>query len=372
MEEYQIDPVRNKKELKEFIMLPWKIYKHDPFWVSPLIIDQKEMFSKEKHPFHKHSEVEPFICRKDGEPVGRVVAILNRNHNNFHNERTAFFGFYESYNDPEACGFLINHVKNWAKERGMERIRGPMNFSTNEECGLLIEGFNLSPVIMMTYNPKYYIDLFESNGLKKIKELFAWRIDKSLKFPDKWTRIVETLSHKEKIKIRSINMKDFKNELERINIIYNDAWSNNWGFVPMTDEEFNYLAKKLKQIVDPRLVFIAEVEDEPAGFSLALPDVNVALKKINGRLLPFGILKLMRELKKVKKIRVITLGVRQKFRFLGIDSVFYYKTITDGIKIGYEEAEMSWVLEDNVVMNRLLEKLGGQIYKKYAIYEKEI
>ncbi len=372
---YEIRKVYGKKELKKFIKMAWGIYRNIPQWVPPLILDQLELLSKDKHPFHKHADVEYFIAYKDGEPVGRIAGIVNHIHNKLYNEKTGFFGFFESTNDQNVANLLFDSVKEFLREKGMERMRGPMNFSTNEECGLLIEGFEHSPVIMMTYNPKYYIELYENYGLKKIKELYAWHITKEEVSPEKMRlmeRIIRELNSDERVKLRMVNMKDFWNEVERIKMIYNDAWSDNWGFVPFTDEEFYHLAKNLKQVVDPRLVFIVEFKGEPIGFSLALPDINKALKKINGRLLPFGIFKLLIEAKKIKSMRVITMGVRKGYRLRGIDAYFYYYTIKKGIEYGYNEAEMSWILDDNIPMNRLLEHLGSKIYKKYGIYEKNI
>lgn len=372
---YEVRKVSNKKDLKKFIKLAWRIYKDIPQWVPPLIVGQMELLSREKHPFHKHADVEYFIVYKDENPVGRIAGIVNHIHNNLYNEKTGFFGFFESINDQNVANLLFESAEKFLKEKGMERMRGPMNFSTNEECGLLIEGFEYSPVIMMTYNPQYYIDLYENYGLKKIKELYAWHITKEEVSEEKiklMERIIRGLNSDKRVRLRSVNMKDFWNEVERIKTIYNDAWSDNWGFVPFTDEEFYHLAKNLKQVVDPRLVFIVEFEGEPIGFSLALPDINKALKKINGRLLPIGIFRLLIEAKKIKNLRIITMGVRKGYRLRGLDAYFYYYTIKKGVEYGYNEAEMSWILNDNVPMNRLLEHLGSKIYKRYGIYEKGI
>ncbi|MGQ9618469.1 MAG: N-acetyltransferase [Candidatus Aminicenantia bacterium] len=372
---YEVKNVRSKKELKKFIKMAWNIYRHNPQWVPPLIIDQLELLSKNKHPFHKHADVEYFMVYSNDEPVGRISALVNHIHNKIYNERTGFFGFFESIDDKEVANLLFESAERYLKEKGMERMRGPMNFSTNEDCGLLIDGFEFSPVVMMPYNPKYYENLFKNYGLKKIKELYAWQIKKEVVSPEKMRlmeRIIRELSSDKRLRLRTVNMKEFPKEVERIKVIYNDAWSENWGFVPFTDEEFYHLAKKLKQVVDPRLVFIAEFEGEPIGFSLALPDINIALKKINGRLLPLGILKLISESKKIKNLRVITMGVRKGYRLRGIDAYFYYNTIKKGIEYGYNEAEMSWILDDNISMNRLLEHLGARIYKRYGIFEKSI
>jgi len=368
----KIVPVRSRRERMKFIKLPWKIYKGDKFWVPPLISDQKKLLDQKKNPFYKHSEVELFLAMSDGEPVGRIAAIVNHNHNRFHNEKVGFFGFFECIDNYEVAEELLNSAKEWLRQKGMEIMRGPANPSSNDTWGLLLEGFDSSPVIMMTYNPPYYLEFMERYGLRKSKDLYAYFMDKNVTMPEKFHQIAEQVARRENIRIRNLNLKDFKAEVERIKYIYNNAWARNWGFVPMTDEEFDHLAKDLKPIVDPDLVFIAEVNGEPAGFSLTLPDYNQALRRINGRLFPFGLVKLLWYSKKIDMVRVLTLGVIHKYQKLGIASVFYLKTYEKGIEKGYYKGEFSWILEDNVLMNRALKRMGAKIYKKYRIYEMEI
>jgi len=368
----KIKKVQTKKELLDFIKFPWKIYKDDPNWVPPLISERKEFFDPGKNPFFKHSNVEFFLAKRNSEIVGRVCGIVNHNHIEFHNEKAGFFGFFECMNDFEVAELLLDTVRDWLKSEGMEIMRGPANFSTNEEVAFLLEGFDSPPVFMMSYNPKYYLELMEKYGMKKAKDLYAWYLDKDIKILERVARIAGKIEKKEKLKVRTINLKDFKNEVKRIKKIYNSAWSRNWGFVPMTDEEFDHLRKKLKPIVDPQMVFIAEIFGEPVGFCLALPNVNPVLKKLNGRLFPVGILKLL-WYTKIKNIvngaRIITLGVVDTHRKKGIETLFYLRAIKDGIKRGYNWGELSWVLEDNVLMNKALETLGAKLYKKYRIYE---
>jgi hypothetical protein len=371
--EIDIKPVKGKKELTEFIKLPWKIYKGDPYWVPPLISDMKKILNTKKNPFFQHSEAELFLARKDGEVVGRIAAILNNNHNKFHNEKTGFFGFFESINDTEVSKQLLQTAQSWVKQKGMTVLRGPMNFSTNDTCGFVCEGFDSSPVIMMPYNPKFYLDLVEDFGFKRVKELFAYYFDRDMPMPERFTRIAQKTHQDKSIHFRTINLKDIWNEVELIKTIYNEAWGRNWGFVPMTDAEIKHTAKELKPIADSDIIYFAEVNGEIAGFSLALPDYNQILKDINGRLFPFGLFKLLINKKKINRIRVITLGVRQKFQNKrGLAPTFYYETYTRGKKKGYSLAEFSWILEDNVLMNRALEALGAKLYKKYVIYEKSI
>jgi GNAT superfamily N-acetyltransferase len=370
-----VKPVETKRDLMEFIKSPWQIYRNDPHWVPPLIIERKEFLDKNKNPFFKHAEVVFFLAKRNGQTVGRIAGIVNRNHIKFHQENAGFFGFFECVKDYEVAKALLDSVREWLKSKGMGIMRGPANFSSNDEWGLLVEGFDSPPVIMMSYNPSYYLDFMESYDMVKAKDLYAYFIDKSLPPPERVMRMAESIKKRENVKIRNINMKKFKDEVERIKQIYNSAWSKNWGFIPMTDEEFDHMAKSLRQIVDPHMVFIAEADGKPAGFSLALPDFNQVLRKLNGRLFPFGILKLLWHTKVINKIdgvRIITMGVIPEFQKRGIDTVFYVETYNVGVKRGYTWAEMSWVLEDNVMMNRVLELLGARLYKKYRIFEIKI
>jgi GNAT superfamily N-acetyltransferase len=319
--------------------------------------------------------VEFFLAKKNGRTVGRIAGIVNYNHIEFYQEKAGFFGFFECIKDYDVAKALLDTVREWLQAKGMEIMRGPANFSSNEEWGFLLEGFDSPPVIMMSYNPPYYLEFMERYGLVKAKDLYAYFIDESLPTPERVVKIAENIKRKVGIKIRKVNLKDFGNEVQRIKDIYNSAWSKNWGFIPMTDEEFDHLAKSMKQIIDPHRVFIAEVENKPAGFSLALPDFNQVLVRLNGRLFPFGILKLLWHTKiknKIDGVRIITMGVVPEFQKRGIDTVFYVETYNVGVKRGYKWAEMSWVLEDNIMMNRVLKLLGARLYKKYRIYEIKI
>ncbi len=366
-----VSKVESKADLMRFIKLPWKIYQDDANWVPPLIMDMKNLLNRQKNPFFEHSEAEYFLAHRDGEVVGRIAAIVNHNHNRFHNEQTGFFGFFESVDNAEVASTLFGAAEEWLRAKGMQALRGPMNFSTNDTCGLLCEGFDASPVIMMTYNPKYYLELVESCGFTRIKELYAYHFEHTMPMPERFVRLAQRTLADESIVFRTIDMKHFQREVGLVMEIYNDAWAANWGFVPMTEKEFEHLAKELKPVVDPDLVYIAEVNGEPAGFSLTLPDYNQILKDVNGRLFPFGIFKLLLNRKKITRVRVITLGVKKKFQHKrGLAPAFYYETYRRGIDKGYTLGEFSWILEDNVLMNRALQAMGAILYKKYAIYEK--
>ncbi|MGH7495263.1 MAG: hypothetical protein ACREOO_23070 [bacterium] len=375
MSKVEIIPVTGGGQLREFIRLPWKIYPalRDQYWVPPLIIDQKKLLNKKKHPFFLHSTADFFLARRNGENVGRIAAILNNNHNKFHNEKTAFFGFFECVNDPEVAHTLLETAADWARAQGMNVLRGPTSYSTNETCGLLVEGFDSSPAILMAYNPRYYVDLIEGEGFKKAMDLYAWWMTEDGGLNPKIVRVGEKVLQEQGMVLRNIDLKNFWEEVELIKHIYNDAWSNNWGFVPMTDEEFHFLAKDLKPVVDSRLVMIVEKNGEPVGFSLTLPDLNRALKKINGRLLPIGIFKVMYYARKIHVARVLTLGVVRKLQTVsGIGAALYMETFRRPTAAGFGSGEFSWTLENNDLINRGMRLLGAEIYKRYRIYDRPL
>jgi GNAT superfamily N-acetyltransferase len=371
-----IRKVENEPDRMKFIKFPWEIYKDDPNWVPPLIFDVRKNLDPKKNPFFKHAEVNLFLAEKDGKLAGRIAAIKNDNHNKFHKDKAAFFGFFDTIDDEEVSDLLLETACQWAKDRGFDEILGPVNPSTNDECGLLVDGFDSSPVFLMTYNPKYYIKLIEGFGFEKAKDLYAYDIPKEVindeKVMNKLNRMADLIKQRYNVTTSFINMKDLKNEVRKIEEIYNSAWETNWGFIPLTTEEFDYMADSLKMVVDPDLVMFAEVDGKPAGFTLSLPDFNQVLKKMNGRLLPFGFLKILTGKKKINNLRVIIMGVKPEYQKKGIDSVFYLETIKNGNKNGYRGAEISWVLEDNMPMRMTAEKLGAKIYKTYRIYRKSL
>ncbi|MDZ7272294.1 MAG: hypothetical protein ONB17_11820 [candidate division KSB1 bacterium] len=364
-----VRPVASRRDLDRFVKLPWSIYRGNPYWVPPLIVDVRKLLDRKKNPFFQHSEAEYFLAERDGLVVGRIAAIVNDNHNKFHNEKTGFFGFFECINDQEVANALFDAAASWLRNKGMEIMRGPMNPSTNDTIGLLLDAYDKPPVIMMTYNPPYYVDLVNGYGMTKVMDVYAYWMDASQPLPEKLIRVTEKVRTKEGLQFRSINMKDFWGEVDRIHQIYNKAWSYNWGFVPMTTEEFHHLAKDLKSVVDPDLAFIAEMNGQPVGFCLTLPDFNQALHKINGRLLPFGIFKLLYYARKINQARVITMGVIREYQKRGIDGLFYLETYRRAVAKGYKGGEFSWVLENNVMMRRTAEMMGGKIYKTYRIYD---
>lgn len=366
----EVLPADNKKTFKEFLRLPFKLYAKNPLWVPPLLRDIKEQFSAQ-NPFFKHAEVAPFIAKLNGDTVGRIAAIYNEAHINFYGEKAGFFGFFDCLDENAVAQALLEKVKVWLGEKGMSLLRGPMNFSSNEEWGLLIEGFDKPPMIMMPYNFPYYQKLFERCGFMKAKDLFAYIIDAPEILSEKVFRVAR-VAEKHGINVRSINTKSFEKEMSVFKSIYNSAWEKNWGFVPMTDEEIEYMAKKLKPIIIPELVLIAECKGEAAGFIMLLPDFNYVLKGLNGRLFPFGMFKALWYSRKIKNLRLLLLGIKEGYRRRGVDALLFIEGLKGIRKHGYRRIEFSWVLEDNYPVQRIIEMFDGRLYKKYRVYETKI
>ncbi len=365
-----IKPVETRRELKNFIRLSWVINARDPNWVPPLMMDRLKVLDKKKNPFYKHAEAQLFLAYKNGELVGRIAAITNQNHNDFHKDNAGFFGFLEAIEDEEVFKALLDKAKTWLKDKGKNFMMGPMNPSTNDEIGILVDGYETPPYFMMTHNLPYYKDIMEKLGYQKVKDVLAFCVHKdTLVMSDKLLNVSRAAKQKLGVDIRPVNMKNFSEELEKIRFVYNNAWARNWGFVPMTPEEFDFIASDFKKIIDPDLVLIAEIKGKPVGFSLALPDYNRVFKKIpSGRLFPFGWITFLRESKKIDTVRVITLGVVQELQQAGIGGIFYLETFERGTRKGYVSGEMSWILEDNDLMLRAAKLLGGDPYKTYRIY----
>ena len=373
MSSVQISTVRTSKDLMRFIKFQWKIYKGDKFWVPPLLMDRKKILSKEKNPFFKHAEAEYFLAERDGELVGRIAAIKNDLHNKYHNDKVGFFGFFECINDQSVANALFDAAKNWLKGKGLNAMRGPANPSSNDEYAMLLEGFEDEARILMTYNPKYYLELCDKYGLKKVKDLYAYKLENhKVIAADKIRRVAEIAQKRSRLKITQLDMKNFKSEVEKVKYVYNKAWAPNWGFVPMTDAELDAMAKDLKPLAEPSLVLFGEIDGKLIGFALVLLDYNYIFKQLNGRLFPFGIIKLFTEKKKIKWSRIITLGIIPEYQKRGLDSVFYWEIVNRAHKLGVDLGEASWILEDNDMMNRGANAMNGELYKKYRIYQIEI
>ncbi len=371
----EIVPVESKKQRGQFIDFPHDLYAKDPNYVPELFLGQQDLLTPKKHPFYKHSKAQAFLAFKNGHIVGRILAIWNTNHNAFNKVTEGQFGFFDTINDQEIATKLLETAQEWVKQKGGNKIVGPINLTTNDSCGLLVEGFNLPPMAMMPYNFPYYIDLITNAGFDHKVDLRAYLVTKdkasqrSVLILDK----LETRLQRSGIVLRQINLKDFENEAQKIKQVYNKAWDKNIGFVPMTDDEFRFTAKELKMVVDPKYCIVAEKDNELVGFALGIPNINEILIDIKrGRLFPFGIFKLLFGLKKIKTLRVLMLGVIESHRKLGIEACLYGRIIKNSLPSGIVGAECSWMLEHNYMMNHAIEQINADLYKRYRLYEKAI
>ena len=372
MNSVTVRPVLTKADEKVFIKFQWKPYRGNPYWVPPLLMDRRKLIDRKKNPFYRHAQMELWLAERDGQPVGRIGAIVNENHIKEHNEKVGFFGFFECLDDQEAATALFDTATRWLKERGMEAARGPVSPSVNDEYGLLIEGFDRSPAVLMSYNPPYYRRLIENCGFTKIKDLYAYEIHKDRVFTDKLTRVTEAVKARTGLTIRPLDMKNFKGEVKLIREMYTRGWERNWGEVPMTEEEFDYVASDLKALVDPRVVIIAELKGKPVGFGLTLPDYNIILKdNSKGYLLP-ALFRILLFRKRINFVRIIMLGVLPEYLNTGIGGVLFYETGRRSVAAGYPSGEASWVLEDNVMMNRGAELMNGDLWKRYRLFQKPL
>jgi GNAT superfamily N-acetyltransferase len=359
--------------MKPFIELSWKVNAGDPQWVPPLRMALVPVLDRKKHPFHQHADVAYFLAERGPEVVGRVAACVNHQYNQFHNDLTGFFGFFECTDDAGVAAALLDAAAEWLRARGRDLMRGPMNFSTNDEFsspGVLIDGFDTPPTVMMSHNPRYYAGLMDAAGMEKTKDLVAYWIPDRI--PERLRNAMERLANRAGVTIRSVRMKELKSEVAKVQEVYNAAWSQNWGFVPMTEAEFNHMAKEMKPVVDPDLVLLAEKADgEPIGFLLALPDLNRAFKHLpDGRMFPFGLFKVLWQKRKIDTARLLTLGLKPGYQHLGLGAAMYTRLLQIGVGKGYTGAEGSWILEDNHEMCTALEKLGADQYKRYRVYDR--
>jgi GNAT superfamily N-acetyltransferase len=369
---FTVHPVTTAQELKKFVLFQNALYRDSPFFVPPLVSERLKFFGPD-NPLFTFTDVEYFLARDPrGDIVGRVTAHVNQRHNEFTGERAGFFGFFECTEDPDTAASLMAAVELWHRERGMTVIRGPYNFSTNDECGFLADGYNRAPAIMMPYTQNYYIDFMNALGYVPVKKLLAYEYSYTGHIPEHLTRVSERVRKRTGVTIRPVDMKRFKRDVAIAFGVYNASWEDNWGFVPMTKEEFEFAADDLKSAIDPSLVLLAEKDGVPVAFSLALPDLNIVLKKMNGRLFPFGIFHFLFGRRSIRHVRVMALGVLQEYRRSGIDTLLYHDTFRNGVRRGYRSCEMSWILEDNDLMRRPIERIGGKVTKRYHIFERTL
>ena len=376
MAEIEITKIGSQADRDAFIKLPWKIYAHDPAWVPPLLIERKEFLDREKHPFFEHGKAEFFLARRAGEVVGRIAASDDPKYNAIHGSNVGCFGMFEA-TDREVANALFDTAAEWLRELGRDEIMGPIDYSTNYLCGLLIDGFQHPPTLLTSHNPPFYSRLIEGWGFEKVMDLFAWWFANPANAAARLRRLAGALRKRaEKVTLRPGNLRDLPNEARRIRAIYNEAWEKNWGFVPFSEKEFAYMTKEMKPLLLPDLIWLAEIGGEPVGFILCVPDINVALKKINGRLttfgVPIGLAKLLYYKSRLKTVRLVALGVVPKYRRHGIAEMLVLHIIEEAmLKRGFI-GECSLILENNVMMNRFLEAIGAEKYKTYRIYRRSL
>jgi len=379
--ETQISLVTNKSELEEFIVFPWKVYKGDPNWVPPLISERKQFLDPQKNPFFEHAEAAFFLARHNGEVVGTIGAFSNHLYNEIHNDKSGFFGFFEVLDDPDTAAALLRTAEEWAKAAGHDQILGPMQYSTNDELGLLVDGFDDPPRILMTYNPPRYQGYIEGAGFEKAMDLWAYKVGVSELIdgmPDKVRRVGDKILKRWKLSVRKVDLKQLDREVQLALEIYNAAWEPNWGAVRMTQNEINLLADQIKQIIDPELALLVERDGKPVALGLALPDLNEPLRKAYprpGMPEPITLLKLMWHWKvrgNIKWVRAWALGILPEYQGQGLESILFLKLAEAARRGGYEFSEASWILEDNDKVNRSIQMLGAKVYKTYRIYQKSL
>jgi len=378
MADVKIRPVRTKRELKRFVKVPFRLHREERRWVAPLIYERMEFLDRAKNPWFEHGEAEFLVAEREGEPVGRISAHLDRRWDEFQGGNDAMFGFFETTDDPAVARALLDAAAEWVRDRGRGRILGPMDFTTNDELGILIEGYERAPMILEPWHPPYYRELVEAEGFGKAMDVLMWELQfGDLKEGERFDPAIHAAAEKalreEGIAIRNMRKREMAAEVARFMDVYNEAWGDNWGFVPITDAEVEFQAKNLKQVIDEDWAFMAEKDGEVVGAALTLPDVNQVLAKLNGRLLPFGWLRFLLGRRKIDQLRVFALGVKHDYRHSGVAAGLYLKHLETAARPGtIEGGEMGWILETNGPMNRAMEGMGGKVVKRYRIYEKEL
>lgn len=371
-------PVTSRRDLHRFVGVPWTLFdrKRHPQWVPPLRVTVLDALDQKKNPFYEEADRALFLAVRDGRAIGRIAAIENRAHNRFHGDRVGFWGFFECADDQEAADALFAAAARWLGARGLDVLRGPMNPSTNYECGLLIDGFEHRPSFMTTWNPPYYATLCDRAGMRKAKDLVAYFIpmgDRGWTMPPAFERLATRALQKSKVSFRDLDLRRFEAELEIVWDVYNSAWERNWGFVPMSKAEFIHTARDMKPLIEPRYAFAAEVDGKTVGFMLAVPDYSGVLQKIgSGRLFPTGALRLLLGKRGIHDWRVMALGLRPEYRVRGILPLFAWEAYRRGREAGEQGAEASWILEDNEAMRRPMEAMGTTVYRRWRIYDREI
>ena len=366
--------VSSKDERKRFIEFIYDFYQDAEHWVPPLRMDQKNLIDTEKNPFFQNAEIELFIAEKDGKDVGRIAAIVDHRFNDFHKTKTGHFGFFECIDDQHTANLLFRVASDWLRDKGMNKVMGPASPSMMDTIGVLIDGFDKDPYVMMPYNYDYYDDLIKAAGFQKEMDMYAYMVDTETVSMDRMNRAMKIVKHRlPDIRIRPVDLKNLKSEIDIVRNIFNQAWKKNWGFIPLTEAEFDAVAKDLKFIIDTDFAHIAEMEGKPVGFSIGIPNINEILKTMNGNLFPFGIFKLLWKKRKLNTLRTALMGVVPEHQGKGIDALLHHRSIQNGLKGETKtESEMSWVLESNPEMIRVAERIGGKLDKTYRMYSKAL
>jgi len=366
--------VSSKDERKRFIEFIYDFYQDAEHWVPPLRMDQKKLIDTDKNPFFHNAEIELFIAEKDGKDVGRIAAIVDHRFNDFHKTKTGHFGFFECINDQHTANLLFRVASDWLRDKGMNKVIGPASPSMMDTIGVLIDGFDRDPYVLMPYNYDYYDDLIKASGFQKEMDLYAYMVDTETVSMDRMNRAMKIVKHRlPDINIRPVDLKNLKSEIDIVRDIFNQAWKKNWGFIPLTEAEFDAVAKDLKFIIDTDFAHIAEMEGKPVGFSIGIPNINEILKTMNGNLFPFGIFKLLWKKRKLNSLRTALMGIVPEHQGKGIDALLHHRSIQNGLKgENKTESEMSWVLESNPEMIRVAERIGGKLDKTYRMYSKAL
>ncbi len=372
-----IHAVTTRRDVAEFIDLPKRIYQYDTNWVAPLDMQVREFLDPRRHPFFRHGAAQAFLARRDGHVVGRIVVSDDPTYNQVHGTNVGCFGMFESIDDVRTSRALLDRASAWLRARGRTQLMGPIDFSTNYPCGLLVDGFDTPPAVMMNHQPHYYERLLSRYGLEKAKDLYAWWFDRQNNMDAHWSGRVQKLSDRYGVTVRPMNFADFDAEIAHCKTIYHESLDQNWGFVRMSDAEFNHLARDLKRLAVPELVQLAEVAGRPVGVSIMLPNLNEAIQPLGGRLttagVPVGLMRLACRLRTIRTGRLAVLGVIPGYRKRGVAEALIQQTFQNSIgKLDYCGAELSWTLEDNTLVNRMIERVGGRRYKTYRIFQKDL
>jgi hypothetical protein len=366
-----VRPVASKRDLTTFIKLPWRLYRNEPNWVPPLVFERRQFLDRAKNPWFEHGEAEYFIAWRDGRAVGRITAQVDRILNEFQGNAWGLFGFFECEDDPQAARALLDAAAAWLQARGRDRMVGPMDFTMNDECGVLVEGFERPPIILTNWTHRYYPSLIEGAGMEQAMDTLMWELRISGRDqvnPMIW-RVAERVESKHGITVRPMRKKDIEAEIDRFLEVYNAAWERNWGFSPLTEKEVRHYAKTLKPLLDEHWAFIAEKDGEVVGAALTIPDYNQVLAHMKGRLLPIGWLKFLWYKRKIDRVRVFALGVKREYQHTGVAARFYQLHFDSAEVTPQTHGEMGWILESNTSMNRAMEGMGGRVVRRYRLYE---